>query len=268
MPAVNPKLSVVIPAYNKDLEVFQVVCDYVEELKRLPYDWEIVVVDDASRDQTLREAIRSKKFNGSTHRIKIYSYNINQGKGFALYHGFKKSSGDIVAFVDSDLDLPSSNLPVLLNKFESQNLDIVIGSKRHHLSKVNYPLTRKILSKCYQLIIKGLFNLNISDTQVGQKVFRREILQECLPRLVVKKFAFDLELLVVAKMLGYEKIEEGPIVLKYNFSSTVRVNSIFSIFVDTLAIFYRKNILKYYGKPHYLFDSNKKLNNFLKKAYI
>ena len=100
------KLSVIVPAYNKDSEVFQVVSQIVHLLKTLTYDWEIIVVDDASRDHTLREAVRSKKFNGSSDRIKIFSYNLNQGKGFALYFGFKKSQGDLIVFTDSDLDLP------------------------------------------------------------------------------------------------------------------------------------------------------------------
>src|SRR3989344_8911527 len=108
------KLSLIIPAYNKDSEVFEVVSSYVDQLKKTETDWEIIVVDDASHDQTLREAVRSKKFNGNTKRIKIYSYNLNLGKGFALYFGFKKSQGDIVVFADSGLDLPASNIPVIL----------------------------------------------------------------------------------------------------------------------------------------------------------
>src|SRR3989344_9464237 len=111
------KLSVIVPAYNKDTEVFKSISLMVNQLKYMPYDWEIIVVDDASRDKTLMEAIRSKKFNGNTDRIKIFSYNLNQGKGFALYYGFEKSIGDIVVFADSDLDLPSQNLSQILKYF-------------------------------------------------------------------------------------------------------------------------------------------------------
>src|SRR3972149_9146513 len=128
MPAPISKLSLIVPAYNKDSEVFKSVCSFVYQLKKLPYDWEIIVVDDASRDFTLREAIRSKKFNGNTHRIKIFSYNLNQGKGFALNYGFKQSRGDIIVFVDSDLDIPASNLEVLLKNLSRSSSDIVIAS--------------------------------------------------------------------------------------------------------------------------------------------
>src|SRR3990167_381339 len=130
MPALNTentKLSVIIPAYNKDSEVFQVVSSFINQLKKLAYDWEIIVVDDASRDQTLREAVRSKRFNGNSERIKIFSYNLNQGKGFALYFGFKKSVGDIVVFADSDLDLPDENLPVLLDYLQKSTSSLAIG---------------------------------------------------------------------------------------------------------------------------------------------
>src|SRR3989338_11239164 len=137
------KLSLIVPAYNKGGEVFKTVSLYVDELKKLIYDWEIIVVDDASCDRTLREAIRSKKFNGNTKRIKIYSYDLNQGKGFALYFGFQKSTGDIVVFADSDLDLPAENLPIILDRLQKTNADIAIGSKRHPNSVVNYPILRR-----------------------------------------------------------------------------------------------------------------------------
>jgi len=250
------KLSVIIPAYNKDSEVFKAVSGMVHELKTLQHPWEIIVVDDASKDETLREAIRSKRFNGSTQNIRVFSYNFNQGKGFALYYGFKQSTGDTIVFMDSDLDLPATNLPVIINKFTKSSAHIVIGSKRHPQSRVHYPLLRKIQSKTYQLLIKTLFNLNASDTQVGIKVFKREVLKDCFPRIVVKAFAFDLELLVVARQLGFNKIIESPITLNYNFTSTIQLSCIKNILADTLAIFYRKNILKYYEKDHYQLEKN------------
>lgn len=250
------KLSVIIPAYNKDSEVFMVVSNMVHELKKLQQPWEIIVVDDASKDKTLREALKSKKFNGNTQNIKVYSYNLNQGKGFALYYGFKQSTGDTIVFMDSDLDLPATNLPVIINNYKKSNAHIVISSKRQPLSQVSYPLLRRIQSKTYQTLIKILFNLNVSDTQVGLKVFKREVLEECFPRIVVKAFAFDLELLVVAKLLGFNKIVESPIILNYNFTSTTNITCIKQILNDTLAIFYRKNILNYYEEPHFRLEQN------------
>ena len=262
------KLSLIVPAYNKDSEVFQSVCGFVQALKQLPYDWEIVVVDDASRDKTLREALRSKKFNGNTHRIKVFSYNLNQGKGFALYYGFRQSQGDIILFADCDFDLPSENIPVILENFTKTKADITIGSKRHPLSLVHYPLMRKIMSKTYQLIVKGLFNLNVSDTQVGLKCFKREVLESCFPRIVVKRFAFDLELLVVARSQGFKKVTEAPIILKYNFTSTVTFKAIKEILIDTLAVFYRKNLLNYYQTNHFQLEETEIQLSPLQKVIV
>lgn len=261
------KLSLIVPAYNKDKEVFEVVSSQVKLLKQLDYDWEIIVVDDASRDHTLREAVRSKKFNGNSSRIKIFSYNLNQGKGFALNYGFSKSCGDIIIFADADLDLPSSNIKTLLDYFENSGADIALGSKRHHLSRVHYPLIRRSMSKIYQMLTTLLFGLEVSDTQVGLKVFKRHVLSDSLPRLSVKHFAFDLELLVVASSLGYKKISETPIVLDYNFTSTISMGAIRRIVMDTLFIYYRKNLLRYYRLPHnHLQKSNIKLKT--PQAYI
>ncbi len=261
------KLSVIVPAYNKDAEVFQSISSYVNELKKLTFDWEIIVVDDASRDKTLREAVRSKKFNGNSERIKIYSYDLNQGKGFALYYGFTKSRGDLIIFADSDLDLPARNISTVLSCLTKNSADIAIGSKRHKLSKVNYPLLRKLQSKTYQVLVHLLFSLNISDTQVGVKAFRREVLEKTFPRLVVKAFAFDLELLVVASSLGYSKIIEAPITLNYHFSSTIRLQSVIKILKDTIAIYYRKNFLKFYCREQGSFQ--KEASRFqLQKSFV
>ena len=120
-------------------------------------------------------------------------------------------------------------------------------------------MTRRLMSKCYQILSHILFKLNVSDTQVGIKVFKREVLEKSLPRIVVKKYAFDLELLVVAKMLGYNKITEAPINLDYNFSSTISIGSIFAILEDTLAIFWRKNFLKYYDTDHFRLNQDETL---------
>lgn len=255
MPAAK-SLSVVIPAYNKASEVAQVISSYVDLLKKTPHDWEIIVVDDASSDHTLKEAIRSKKLNGNSHRIKIYSYDLNQGKGFALYYGFGKSAGQIVVFADSDLDLPAQNLQTLLAYFTESNADIAIGTKRHKFSKVQYPLARRVQSKVYQLLTRVLFNLDVTDTQTGLKTFKRSVLSACFPRIAVKRFAFDVELLVVARKLGYKKLVEVPVELNYNFTSTISLKCVKDVLQDTLAIYWRKNILKYYDWPHYRFVDN------------
>ena len=238
-----------MPAYNKGAVLFTALNNLIKELNLLGSNFEIIVVNDGSRDKTLEEAVRAKRFNRNTDKIKIYNYDLNQGKGFAIQYGYTKTSGDIVGYFDGDLDLPARNIRVLLAYMLERKAEIAIGSKRHPLSVVYYPLMRRFYSKIYQILIRLLFNVKVSDTNVGCKLFKREVLDEVLPRLVVKTFAFDLELLVVAKHLGFKKIVESPITLNYQFNSTVGYQSIKNILTDTLAILYRKSILHYYDLP-------------------
>ena len=101
---------------------------------------------------------------------------------------------------------------------DATEADIVIGSKRHYLSFIYYSPFRRACSKLYQLLIKFFFGLNVTDTQVGFKLFRREVLEKVIPRIIIKKWAFDLEVLVVAHHLGFRRIIEAPIEIKKHYT--------------------------------------------------
>ena len=105
----------------------------------------------------------------------------------------------------------------------------------------------------YHFGVKLLFSLPLSDTQSGIKIFRREVVDKILPRLLVKRYAMDIEMLAVAKYLGFDRIFEGPIEVDFN-KSTSRIDWLtsFKMAWDTAAVFYRLKILHYYD------DSNKK----------
>jgi hypothetical protein len=107
---------------------------------------------------------------------------------------------------------------------------------------------RTLQSAVYQQLIHLLFNLNIRDAQAGLKLFRRNVLEDVLPLLTVKKFAFDLELLVVAQQLGYRSIVEAPIRLTAHFKRTVDPRTVLGILRDTIAIYYRLRISGYYAR--------------------
>jgi len=124
--------------------------------------------------------------------------------------------------------------------------DIIVGSKRHHASRVEYPLQRKILSFFVQRATRFFFGLNVSDTQTGLKVFRREVLEKVLPRLLVKRWAFDLEILTVANRLGFRRIYESPIELQYSFMTNINHRAVINFIMDYMAVFYRVHILRYY----------------------
>ena len=174
----------------------------------------------------------------------------NQGKGGALKYGFQFVKGNFVVFLDGDLDLHPRRIETFFEIMRNTDSDVVIGSKRHRLSIIDYPLTRKILSFFYHLMVGILFRLSITDTQVGLKLWKYEVLEKILPKVLVKKYAFDLELLANARRLGY-KVREAPITLDFgreNPWGRIHLKDIYKIGIDTLAIFYRMYILHYYDK--------------------
>ena len=178
------------------------------------------------------------------------------GKGHAVRFGMAKAKGEIVAFMDVGLDINPNALSMLLEHFEWYNADIIVGSKRHPASKVEYPWQRRVLSFGYQVLVRVLFGLRVRDTQVGIKFFRREVLEKTLPRLLVKEFAFDVEMLSVANYLGFTRIFEAPVETKTDFkvASTIIskgfIKTVWGVFIDTMAVFYRLRILHYYDSKN------------------
>jgi glycosyltransferase involved in cell wall biosynthesis len=172
------------------------------------------------------------------------------GKGFALRYGMARSCGEIVTFIDGDGDIDPVQIATYLRIMRETKADIVIASKRHRDSQVVYPPLRQLYSVTYQALLRVLFHLHVRDTQVGLKLFRREVLAAVLPRIVVKRYAFDLELLVVAHHLGFSRVVEAPVRIGQRFSSTINRQAIASIVWETAAIFYRKNVVRYYDHCH------------------
>lgn len=236
-------ISVVIPAYNESATI---VATIEETMAALGEDvHEIIVVDDGSSDATYEKARAAYITHG---QVKVLTNGHNQGKGHALRHGALKASGDLVAFLDADLDLHPRQLYTLLGVLEKEGADMVIGSKRHPQSVVAYPRHRRVMSAVYYFLIKLLFGLPVRDTQTGIKLFRRQPLQDVLRRVLVKRFAFDLEVLVVAHRLGYH-VAEAPVSLIFRRPfGRIRSADVYKICVDTAAIFYRCHLLRYYDR--------------------
>lgn len=239
-------LSLVIPAYKQAKTIKKDITRIKEIIAALKIPYEIIVVIDGHLDKT-EEILKNAKLKN----VKVVGYTHNHGKGYAVRYGMSKAKGDIIAFLDAGMDLHPRSIQIMLEKLEKNKADIVIGSKLHPLSAVSYPWQRKVLSWGYRSLVKLLFGLSITDTQVGLKVFRRKVLEDVMPRLLVKQFAFDIEILAVANYLGYRKIYEAPIELKFAKWSSITAKSfwrvIYLMMVDTLAVFYRLRILNYYS---------------------
>jgi glycosyltransferase involved in cell wall biosynthesis len=237
------ELSVIVPAYREGPRIFGNLQRLLSELDQLAMDYEVILVSDGNTDDTEPEARRI-----ASPRLKVVAYAVNMGKGYALGYGVRESTGDLVTFIDADMELHPRDIKPFIQVMKGGNYDIVVGSKHHPQSHVSYPWFRRLQSRVYQLLIRILFNLDVSDTQTGHKLLRREVVTDVVPLLAVKRFAFDLELLVVAHKLGYRKVAEAPIDLSFQFESTISPRSVFEILWDTAAIFYRLRITRYYDR--------------------
>lgn len=243
----SPVLSILMPAYNEAHSIAENVCETVETMHALGIDFEIVVIDDGSMDGT--HAAASSVLRTWPDRVRVVRCARNEGKGNALICGAAYSRGQYVAFLDADMDLHPEQLADFFAIMRAQRADAVIGSKFHPASKVEYPPVRRIYSYFYYMLVRSLFGLPVRDTQTGIKLFKREVLDRVLPRVLVKRFAFDLELLANIHHFGY-RIAEAPVTLNFQrVCSRLRLPAVWNVFLDTLAIYYRMRILHYYDRP-------------------
>jgi glycosyltransferase involved in cell wall biosynthesis len=236
-----------MPAKDEGHHIYENLVETARVFEELGYPYEIILIDDGSSDNTFEEALRAAS---EERPIRLYKCQKNHGKGHALKSGFSVARGDLIAFLDADLDLPPGQFKRLIRTMEEQGADIVIGSKRHPESVVNYPKRRKFLSTAYACFLWGLFGLPLRDTQSGIKLFRREPLDRIFPVVLCKQWAFDVEILANAHHLGY-RIVEAPVELHFRREvrwGRVGLRTLFKTGLDTLAIFYRLRILRYYDR--------------------
>lgn len=240
-------LSVIVPAYKKEKTIKKDLGNIVDTLtKGLPeiYDFEVICVVDGELDKTSKEAKKIK-----SPKLKVFSYKENQGKGYAVRFGMERAKGELVSFLDAGMDISPLGIMMLLAHMEWYNADVIVGSKRHPVSQVNYPLLRRILSFGYHWFVKLAFNLPLHDTQSGLKIFKSNVVKKTLPKLLVKRYAMDIEMLAVARHLGFERIYEAPIEVKFDKrTSTIDWKTVFNMAWDTAAVFYRLRILHYYDR--------------------
>lgn len=241
-------ISVVIPAYKQEKTIVRDIKNIEKALHALKTPYEIIVVVDGVVDKTYQKASKMK-----SRRITILAYTKNEGKGHAVRYGMMHAKGDIIGFIDAGMDIHPAGFKMLLNHMEWYNADAIVGSKLHPVSKVKYPFYRTILSWGYRLITATLFGFRVRDTQVGMKFFKRDVVHTVLPRLLVKRYAFDIEILAVAYSLGYTRIFEAPIEIHFRaatITSKTMWRTITLMLWDTLAVFYRLKIIRYYDKKY------------------
>lgn len=242
-------LSLIVPVYKQEKTIKKDILRILKTLNQIRYPFEIIVVIDGILvDKSYFILKKLKKSN-----LRLLALKRNHGKGFALKKGMSIAKGDYVAFIDAGMEIDPNGISMILEHMEWYNADIIVGSKRHPASQVNYPLERRIISFFAQLYAKYFLDLKITDTQAGLKIFKRKVLEKVLPKLLVKQYAFDLEILSVANRFGFNRIYEAPIKLNYSFTSLTHaagLQVLYKTTIDSLAVFYRLKILHYYDKKN------------------
>ena len=243
--AATGRISVVIPAFNEADRIGRSLRETDSAMAAFGAPYEIVLVDDGSDDRTTEVA--GGVAAGLEH-ARVIRLEANAGKGWALVRGAQAARGELVMFMDADLDAHPRQLAILHRALVDDRADVVIGAKLHPDSDIAYPPKRRLLSLGYYALVRLLFRLPVRDTQTGLKLYRREVLERIVPRLLVKRFAHDLEALVNAHRLGYRIVEVPVVVTQERPFPRIGLLDAFLIAKDTAAIFYRTYLLRYYDR--------------------
>lgn len=241
---ITRRLTAVVPAYRTGPAIVTSLRRLSAALDATGLDYEVVVVADGDLD-----AYRFASTCASA-RVRVVGYQQNRGKGFALRYGIAAATGELVTFVDADMQIAPEEIGRMVKLLELYEADIVVGSKRHPMSRVDYPAFRRLQSWSYQVLVRSLFRVNVRDTQTGLKVLRREVAADVLDVAVVKRFAFDLELLAIARRFGHRRIIEAPVTIDRAFETTTDLKAVKDVLQDTAAIAYRMYVRHWYDERH------------------
>lgn len=206
----DTKISIVVPVFNEANSIKNNIQLLIDQIKDHFEDFEIIIVSDGSTDNTINELMSLK-----TNNLQVIELTKNVGKGAAIRKGFSVATGDFLFFVDGGMEIHPKELRIFIGLMLLYKVDIVVGSKRHPQSQIKYPLYRRFLSWIFQILVRGAFDINVTDSQVGMKLFRKDVIMSILPFLEIDRYGFDLELLILSRILGYDQILEAPVRLDY-----------------------------------------------------
>lgn len=218
-------LTVVIPVYcehRRLLSSLRKVSAFIAGAREVTAD--AIFVDDGSPDST-PEVISAYLTERNDPQMRLIRYEVNRGKGFAVRTGVLASSGDLVLMSDADLSTPLEDWRALYRAIEN-GADVACGSRAVSGARIGQPppLHRRMLSRVFNVLVSAAGVRGIRDTQCGFKLFRAEAAREIFRRLRTERFAFDVEMIAVARDLGY-RVEEVPVNWDYSGHSTVRLFS-------------------------------------------
>ena len=236
------QLSVIVPAYNEEKNLYKNIIKYNAYLKKQNYNYEIIIVNDGSTDNTSREAQKLKK---QIKNLKIININVNQGKGAAVCQGLLAAQGDIRLFIDADNATSIEHVKKIWEPLNSGS-EIVIGSRNPLDAKGAYQIKRQVLTKrilgiAGNRLIQVLTVKGIYDTQCGFKAFTENAVNKIIPKVTIKRWGFDAEILTIADIYKY-KIAKIPVKWINSAKSRVGIAGYFSSLLDIVKIKY--NLIK------------------------
>lgn len=235
---VKGRVSVIMPAYNEADRISKAVAEVRSQFGAVCKDFEVIVVDDGSIDGTAKLVETLADYD-----VSLVSYSKNEGKGFAFRQGFSHAKGEFTFLVDGDAEIMAKDLITYLEAL--QTADLAIGSKRHPLSSVRTPFVRRFLSLGFNLFERLFTGVKATDTQAGFKGMRSRVAYKVLPLITTKRYAFDVEFLAVASLLGY-RVQELPVSI--DLKALPDPKQVSRMLIDVLGIAYRLRIRRWYQR--------------------
>ncbi len=229
----KPYLSIIIPAYNEFKRLPLTLTDINKHLADVDFSYEILVVDDGSKDAT-EDVVR--RFSHLIKNLRLIDNKQNHGKGWVVRQGMLEAKGEIRLFTDADnstsIDQFNNMIPYL-----KEGYDVVIGSRDIKGAKLvpPQPWHKRLAGDIGNLIIQILLLPGMWDSQCGFKAFTEEAAEKIFPLMKINRWAFDVEALALAKKLGY-KIKEIPVVWVNDPESKVKLSGYINFFSEVLKI--------------------------------
>lgn len=228
----NPYLSIIIPAYNEAKRLPLTLVDIDKHLRTSEFSYEILVVNDGSKDATAEIV---ERFTHVMENLRLINQK-NTGKGGAVKHGMLEAKGEIRLFMDADNSTSIDQFAKMIPYFK-EGYDVVIGSRDIKGAKLMppQPWYKRILGNAGNLFIQALLLRGIWDTQCGFKAFTAEATDKIFPLMKISHWGFDVEILTLAKKFGY-KIKEIPVVWVNNPFSKVNAFAYVQVLMEVIKI--------------------------------
>jgi dolichyl-phosphate beta-glucosyltransferase len=256
------KLSIIIPAYNEQDRIAPTILNMKDHLEGRDYDYEIIVMVNGSTDQTYETAVN---VTAGWDKVKVREL-LQPGKGNAVKRGvLDYASGDIILFMDADNATPISEIESFFQYFE-RGYAVVIGSRylNSYLMKKRPPVYRMILSRLGNAAIRALAVPGIVDTQLGFKAFTRQAALDIFSAVTINAWAFDIELLAIARQYGYQ-IKEVPVIWNEPGGSHVSLKAYVESLRDLFKIQWRIMTGAYQPEENYNKEKQRALSAYRRK---